>query len=212
MKQINFLVLSLAFIALTSCNPKVEITESASSAATIDGVWSTDCLVNGSDSMLKTFQVQNGALTMATLFYSGTVVCDQSKQSATFTQYGQLTLTGDNAGLADGKNYEWVFSAILVTPNDSDTVDLLNNGNACGSNAWVKDQAQFIFACDFTPAFNLSQVTFNTTHYGVYHIDTAVTPNYLQFGDSCSLPGYEDICPAIQDRPTAYSGTTYFRR
>ena len=213
MKLLNFLALSLAFIAFTSCQPKTAEVASVSNAtdASINGSWSTDCLVNNSSSALETFQVENGVLTMATLFYSGTL-CEQDKLIATLIQNGQLTLSGANAALDGGNNYEWLQTVAVAIPNDSSIVDFLNNESACGTSSWTINQHVSILGCSAANAFDFSQVAPGTIHYGVFKIDAEATPNSLLFGEDCTIPGYEKICPTEQNRPTVFRNLTYFRR
>lgn len=212
MKKRNYLGLGLAIIALSSCQVKVGEVETSSQTATIEGTWSTDCIANSSDSYIKTFSVENGTMTMATLNYTGTRLCDQANLASTVIQSGLLTNTGDNASITNGKNFEWKMSSVTLTPYSAAFADMLNAGNVCGSSSWAINQPGFLFGCNAGVDFDLSQVSFNTIHYGVFTIESSATPNYLQFGAECGLSGYQGICPSTSDRSTSLDGTVYFRR
>lgn len=213
MKQKNFLGLGLLAIAFTGCQVKVaEIaTSSAAPSASIVGIWSTDCIADNSDSYIKSFEVKDDTMTVATLRYVGTRTCDQASLGATIMQSGPLTISDDSASIAGGKNYEWQLTAAVLVPNSAAITAMLNNDNACGSNSWVINQPGFIFGCAVGGGFDLSQVSLNTVHYGVFNIEAAATPNYLQFAE-CAIAGYQEICPSASDRPATLGGTVYFRR
>lgn len=215
MKQTNLLGLGLLVIAFSSCQVKVggvETDVSTAPAASIVGIWSTDCIADSSDSYIKSFQVENDTMTMATSRYQGTRTCDQASLSYTIMQSGALTISGDNTSIVGGKNYELQLNVVALVPSAPAFTAMINADNVCGINTWVSNQAGFIFGCNAAGGFDLSQVSFNTVHYGVFNIEAAATPNYLHFGEECAIAGYEGFCPAPADRPATLGGTVYFRR
>ena len=203
-------------IALANCAPKAAVEEAApasTAAPTIDGVWATACISdNNTDSYIKSFQVQNGVLTIAKLFYFNTLVCDQSKLGATLMESGDLTITGDSAVLSGGKEYEWKLNMIAVTPNAASTVTMFNNASFCGSVSWVQDQAAVVFGCNSPSMLDLTQVAYQTIHYGVFSIDAAATPVSLQFETKCADAGYEEFCPTSNERPATLDATNYYKQ
>ena len=216
MKQTNILAFGFLAIAFSSCQVKLaEVTPASEitvTAASILGVWSTDCIEDSSDSYIKSFEVKDDVLTMATLHYGDTRICDQTKLTHTIMSSGSLTISGDNTAIANAKNYELKLSAVVVVPNDPAVTTMLNNGNVCGSSSWVTNQAGFLFSCNAGQGYNYSQVSFNTVHYGVFKIEATTTPNYLQFEAACAVAGNQDFCPSASDRPATLSGTVYYKR
>ena len=71
MKQLNYLGLSLIVIGFSSCQVKVEELASvaAEPAASIVGIWSTACVEDSNDSYIRSFEVKDDTLTIATLKY-----------------------------------------------------------------------------------------------------------------------------------------------
>lgn len=216
MNKVNVLGLGILAVALSSCQVKVAPAEVGSVApaveASIEGIWSTDCIVNGNDSSINSFQVENGTLTWASSQYKNTNVCGQASLSHTFMKSGTLTITGGSSTISGGKNYELRLNVLAVVPNSADFTAMLNAGNVCGSNTWVSGQAGFVFGCVEPGAIDFSQVNPTTTQYGVFDIESAATPNYMQFESACAIAGYEGICPTANDRPATLDGTVYFRR
>lgn len=211
------LKLSLVALAFTSCQKKLEELAGSSSlapapAATMDGIWSTDCMPDSSDSYIKSIEVKDGVMTIAILQYSETRFCEQAKLISTFMQSGPLTVIADNVSIVRGKNYEWRLDALIGVPNDASLTAMLNNGFACGNNNWVTNEPGILFACTVGAGFDLSNVAYQTVHHGVYVLESSVTPNYLQFETKCELNGYENFCPSSGDRPGTVSGDVYFRR
>ncbi len=216
MNKANVLATGILALVFSSCQVKVAPVEAPSvtpaAEASIVGIWSTDCIVNGNDSSINSFQVENGTLTWASSQYKETNVCDSASLSHTFMKSGTLTITGDSSALSGGKNYELRLNVVAVVPNSASFTAMLNAGNVCGSNTWTSGQAGFVFGCIEPNALDLSLVFPNTTHYGVFDIESAATPNYMQFESVCSIAGYEGMCPTANDRPATLDGTVYFRR
>ena len=179
MKQLNYLGLSLIVIGFSSCQVKVEELASvaAEPAASIVGIWSTACVEDSNDSYVRSFEVKDDTLTIATLKYIDTRVCNQASLGATIIQSGPITVSGESSAIVGGKNYEWQIAAAVVVPNSAAIVTMLNDGTACGSNTWALGQAGFIFGCSIGGGFDMTQVTFNTIHYGVFNIEGAATPS-----------------------------------
>lgn len=212
MKKTKYLGLSLMFIALSSCQIKVGDIESNSTITSIEGTWSTDCMANSSDSYIKTFTVENGAMTMATLTYKDTRTCLQDNLDSTVIQNGLFINSEDGSTIFSGRTYEWHLNLVTLTPHNAQLTSALNTANICGFNNWALNQPGSIFGCSAGAEFDLSQVNENTVHYGVYTIEGSATPNYLQFGTDCALSGYQGVCPSASDRPTSLDGTVYFKR
>ena len=85
MKQLNILGLGLLVIGFSGCQVKVE--EIASVAAepesTIVGIWSTACIEDFNDSYIRSFEVKDDTMTIATLKYMDNRFCDQATLGAT---------------------------------------------------------------------------------------------------------------------------------
>ena len=211
MKTTNILVLSLFAIGFSSCQVKVGDV-APNPVVSIDGIWATKCMANSSDSYVKSVQVASGTMTIATLNYKGDRNCNPANLDATILESGPLTNSGDSTAVTEGKNYEWQLSMLALEPNSAATVTAFNNANNCGSNSWALGQPGLLFGCTVSGAFDLSLLAQNATHYGVYFIDRAATPNILQFETPCAISGYEMFCPTPADRPSTVSGDTYFRQ
>ena len=213
MKQLNFLGLGLLVIGFSGCQVKLEEIASvaAEPASTIVGIWATACIADSNDSYIKSFEVKDDTMTIATLKYIDNRDCDQASLGATILQSGPITVSGDSSAVVGGKNYEWQIAAAVVVPNSAAIVTMLNDGSACGLNSWVLGQPNFIFGCAIGGGFDMTQVTFNTVHYGVFNIEGAATPNYLQFESECAIAGYQGLCPTPANRPATLGGTTYFK-
>lgn len=213
MKQLNILGLGLLVIGFSGCQLKLE--EIASVAAepesTIVGIWATACIADSNDSYIRSFEVKDDTMTIATLRYFDNRYCNQANLGATIMQSGPITVSGDSSTVAGGKNYEWQIASAVVVPNIVSIVTMLNTDSACGSNSWALNQPGFVFGCAIGADFDMTQVTFNTVHYGVFNIEGAATPNYLQFESKCEIAGYEELCPTPADRPATLGGTTYFK-
>lgn len=213
MKHLNILGLSLLAIGFSACQVKIEEIGSVAPEppASIDGIWSTACIADSNDSYIRSFEVKDDVMTMATLRYFNDRYCNQANLGATIMQSGSITVSGDSSDVTGGKNYEWQISVAAVVPNNVDIATMLNNDSACGSNSWALGQAGSVFGCAIGSDFDMSQVAFNTVHYGVFDIEGAATPNYLQFESVCEIAGYEELCPTPADRPATLGGTTYFK-
>lgn len=214
MKKMNLLMLVMLALALVSCKAKeeTEAEPAATAPATIEGIWSTDCIVDNTDSYIETIQVQSGTMTWAKIHYNGSTVCDPANRMATIMKSGAITVADGEGSIAGGKNFEWQLSTAVAVPEDDAVVADLNVSNACGSNMWVKDQAGLIFACNVGSAFDLTQIMPNAVDYGVFVIESAAAPDSLQFGAKCSTPGYDGHCPTVGERPTSVDSTVYYRR
>ena len=216
MKQTNIFGLGILVIGLASCQVKLdELAEPSVSEATetsIVGIWSTNCMEDSSDSYIKSFEVKDDVLTMATLHYSGTRTCEQAKLSHTIMYSGAYSASGDSTAVSGGKNYQLQLSVVVAVPNTADSVSFLNDGAVCGSTTWALNQAGLLSGCNAGIDYDYSQVALNTTHYGVFKIIAAATPNILQFEADCTIAGYQGLCPSASDRPATLGGTSYFRR
>ncbi len=212
MNKRNLVSLALTALIFSSCQVKVDEAASSSQAPSFDGIWSTDCMVDGSDSYIRSVNIENGTMTSATIRYQGTTVCDQAMRGATIMHSGALTLSGDHASIVDVKNFELQLSIAVLVLESSDIVTMLNTEVACGLSTWTLNQAEVVFGCEVGGGFDYSLTVPNTTDYGVYKIDATTSPYSLQFGTVCNLPGYDNMCPSLIDRPTTVSGDVYFKR
>lgn len=215
MRIFNILALVATALIFSSCTAKVEEIEEASEVseeASLDGIWSTNCIVDGVDSYVKTINVASGTMTYASIHFFGDNFCNSAARGASIMKSGALTISGDHSSLAGAKNYDWDLSLILLVPENADTVNMFNVNNVCGSNTWTLDQANFVFGCAIVGVFDYTLTVPNTVDYGVIQIDSAVTPNSLQFGTACAATGYNDICTQPADRPATVSGDVYYRR
>lgn len=210
------LAVGVLAIAFSGCSVKLgEIAPPslvAVTEASIVGIWSTSCMENSADSYIKSFEAkEDGTITITTLKYVNSRTCDAVFLAGTLIESGVLTITGDSAAIAGVKNYEWQISAAVIIPNSAAIVTMLNDANACGSNAWALNQPGFLFGCAIDSGLDFTQVTFNTVHYGVFNMEVAVTPNYLQFESKCAVSGYYELCPTAGDRPATLDGTVFHR-
>jgi hypothetical protein len=214
MKTNLFLSVSALAIVFSGCTVKVGQQEPASDSlpVTLDGTWATPCMANSNDSYVKSFKLEDGTLTVATLQYSDTRECDQAKLNNTVIFSGKLTVTGDSAAIEKGHDYEWQIEMIVGIPYDQTLVDSLNAGSACGSNSWAVGQAGVLLSCNVAPGFDLSNVAYGTKHYGTYVIQENVTPLYMQFESKCAISGYDFICPTAADRPATTDGTVFVKQ
>ena len=212
MNSKNILALTVLSLMFSSCSVKVgEVEEESTPPPTLDGTWATSCIVDGADSYLKSFQLEAGTLTVATLRYKTSNTCEQAKLSTTVLMSGKFAVTGDGAA-EDVKNYELEIEMIVGIVNDQAMVDDLNAGSVCGTNAWAIGQAQILLGCQVAPGFDLSNVAYGTKHYGAYEIQEDVTPLYMQFESSCAIAGYNDFCPTAGARPGTFDGTVLFKQ
>lgn len=213
MKRINLLVIAMTALAFSSCTVKVaEIEEPSNPVETLDGTWATSCMEDGNNSYVRSFQLENGVLTVATLRYEGSRYCEQSSHKSTVIYSGNLTVTGDSTAIEDGKDYEWEIQSALGIPYDQSLVDDLNNNSTCGSNAWAVGQAAVLLGCLVASDFDLSNVAYGTKHYGSYYIQQNVEPPYMHFESKCEVAGYDFICPTANDRPSTTDGTVFFKQ
>jgi len=211
--NLTMIVAIAAAFAFSSCTVKVgEVEEPSNPIQTLDGTWATTCMEDSNDSDVKSFQLQEGTLTVATLRYTGTRYCEQDKHSSTVMFSGPLTVTGDSALIEKAKDYEREIQMVVGIPYDQQTVDDLNNSSACGSNSWAIGQAGVLLACNVPPGFDLSNVANGTKHYGSYYIQQNVEPPYMHFESKCSEAGYDFICPTANDRPTTTDGTVFIKQ
>ena len=124
MNKMNFVMLVMSVIALTSCNPKVAEVEPAPVVSAV-GIWSTNCTEDSSDSYIETLQIENGTMTYAKIFYSDTRVCDPAHRQATIMKSGSITIADGAASITGGKNFEWRLSAAMAVPESNDIVTML---------------------------------------------------------------------------------------
>jgi hypothetical protein len=169
-------------------------------------------MADSSDSYVKSFKLEDGTLTVATMQFSGTRDCEQAKLNNTVIYSGKLSVTGASAAIEKGKDYEWQIEMVVGIPYDQALVDSLNAGSACGSNAWAVGQAGILLGCNVASGFDLSNVVYGTKHYGTYVIQENVSPLYVQFESKCAVAGYDFICPTAEDRPSTTDGTVYIKQ
>lgn len=212
MKQTNIFAMVFLVIGLSGC--KMKLDELASVAAlppaTIVGIWNTACTQDGPNSSIRSFQVVDGIMTLATIMYFGSDSCNEALMGATIMESGELTIGSDSASVTGAKNYEWKLTSAVVIPNSADIVTMLNGSSAC-SNIWELNVPGPVFGCSVAGDVDLTQVGFNTKNYGIFKIEAAATPNFLQFEEKCAVAGYYEICPTPTDRPTTLNGTVYFK-
>lgn len=150
-------------------------------------------------------------MTYAAYYYSSDRFCNPANLDVTVIESGALSVTGESS-IAKANNFEFSLSAAFLAPGSNNTAANFNAGTVCGYTDWSKDSAKLVFGCYAPGQFDVSQVGPGTIHYGVISLETAVTPNYLQFGTGCSVAGYEDLCPTSTDRPTTLDGAVYYKR
>lgn len=215
----NVLVVSvLSLVFASSCSVKVEELAEASSEdlpasltpATLDGTWATICEVEGPDSTVKSFQLADGTLTVATLRYKDSLTCEQAKLHTTVIASGLFSLK-DDSSVAGAKNYEWTVQMVAGIPYEQAMVDDMNAESMCGSNTWVAGQAQILLGCQISPTFDLTNVTYGTVHYGLYKIEDAVMPT-AQLEEECSVAGYAFVCPTAEDRPSLFDDKVFYKQ
>ncbi len=213
MNRINLMMIAVTALAFSSCTVKVgEVEEPSNPLETLDGTWATECVEDFSDSYVKSFKLEDGTLTVATLRYTGSRYCEPANHSSTVMFTGPLTVTGDSAAIEDAKDYEWEIQMIVGIPYDQATVDDLNNNSACGSNSWSVGNAGVLLGCNIGPGLDLSNVAYGTKHYGSYYIQQNVEPPFMHFESKCTEAGYDFICPTANDRPATTDGTTFFKQ
>ena len=212
MNSKNLLVIAATAMMFSSCAVKVGEVEQSSEAKTLDGTWATACMADSNDSYVKSFKLEDGTLTVATIRFTGSRECEPAFQSSTVIYSGKFAVTGDNATIEKAKNYEWTIEMVVGIPYTQSLVDGLNASTACGSNSWAIGQAGVILGCQITPDFDLTNVVYSTKHYGIYVIEQNATPLFMQFESKCSVAGYDFICPTENDRPTTTDGTVYFQQ
>lgn len=212
MNKKNILALTVLSLMFSSCSVKLAEQEDASTPApTLDGTWATTCMADGGGSYVKSFKLEDGTLSVATLRYDASANCEQAKLSTTVLMSGKFLVTGDGAA-EDVKNYEWQIEMIVGIPYEQTMVDDLNAGSICGSSSWVAGQAQILLGCAVGPGLDLSNVTYGTKHYGAFEIQEDVTPLYMQFESKCAVAGYGDFCPTESDRPATFDGTVFYQQ
>ena len=209
----NILAVAVLALMFSSCSVKIAEPEAASTAPppTLDGTWASSCMADGQGSYLKSFQLEDGTLTVATLRYEDSSTCEEAKLHATVIMSGKFTIIGD--GFAeDVKNYEWQIEMVVGIPNEQALVDDLNSGSTCGSNAWAVGQATILLGCQVSQTFDFTNVVYGTKHYGIYEIQEDVTPLYMQFESKCAVAGYNEFCPTEGDRPATFDGTVLYKQ
>jgi len=199
--------------AISGCTVKVgEVEEPSQPLETLDGTWATECMPDSNDSYVKSFELADGNLSVATLRFKDTRYCEPAKQSTMVVFSGPLTVTGDSAAVDGAKDYEWEIQMVVGIPYEQSIVNDLNNSSACGSNAWAIGNAGILLGCAVTPDFDLTNVTYGTKHYGSYYIQQNVEPPYMHFESKCEVSGYDFICPSANDRPSTTDGTVFFKQ
>lgn len=208
-------VVVLSALTFSSCLPQAEVKEGAStddSVKTLDGTWATECLQDGSDSYVKSMQLAaDGNMTIATIRFKATTVCDQAQMETTVMYSGPLSVKAD-AQLAGAKNYEWAMNMIVGIPYGQSIVDDLNANQTCGSNSWAAGQAGIILGCLVSPSFDLSNAVYGTVHYGVYKINEEASPVSMQFESECNVAGYAELCPTEGDRPSTLDAEVFYKQ
>ena len=208
----NILALAILSLMFSSCSVKLGEQEADSTAPpTLDGTWASTCMADGGGSYVKSFQLKDGTLSMATLRYENSATCEQAKLSTEVMVSGKFTVTGDGAA-EDVKNYEWQIEMVAGIPFEQAMVDDLNANSSCGSNSWVAGQAAVLLGCAVAPGFDLTNVVYGTKHYGAFEIQEKVTPLYMQFESKCAVAGYGDFCPTEGDRPATFDGTVFYQQ
>lgn len=215
----NVLAISVwSLVFVSSCAVKVDELAEASTEdlpaslapASLDGTWATTCKVDGSESMIKSFKLEDGTLTVATLNFKDSQSCEQAKLHTTVITSGPLTVKGDSS-VAGAKNYEWLVQMVVGIPYEQAMVDDLNAGSACGSNSWVAGEAQILLGCPISPNFDLTNVTYGTVHYGMYKIEDGAIPS-AQFEQECQVAGYAFLCPTAEDRPSIFDDGVFYKQ
>lgn len=205
----------LPLVFASSCTvKKVGEQEDASTdevVESLDGIWATACVDDGSDSYIKSFRLENGSLTVATLRYVGSETCEQNKHSTTVMASGPFTVNGDSA-VEGAKNYEWQIQMVVGIPYEQAMVDDLNSGSACGSTSWAVGEAGILLGCPISPNFDLTNVTYGSIHYGMYKIQENASPLYSQLESKCEVTGYAEFCPTEEDRPATFGGDVFFKQ
>lgn len=208
-------VVVLSALTFSSCLPQAEVKEDASTddaVKTLDGTWATECLQDGSDSYVKSLQLgADGNMTIATIRFKATTVCDQAKIDTTVMYSGPLAVKAD-AQLASAKNYEWTMNMIVGIPYGQLLVDDLNANQTCGSSSWAVGQAGIVLGCLVAPSFDLSNTVYGTVHYGIYKIDENTTPVSMQFESECNAAGYAGLCPTEGDRPSTLASEVFYKQ
>lgn len=208
----KILALSILAVGFSSCQLKITEEPSGNDEGSIFGDWSTNCMADGNDSYIKLYSIQEGSTsaTFAAYYYSGDRFCNQANLDMTVIRSGTLTVNEDSS-VSGAKNYEFQLASLFVAPGNNNAAAGLNAGTACGYSDWSKDSAKLIFGCFAPGAFDVSQVLPNTIDYGIFKIESSVSPNYMQFGTKCSVAGYEDICPTAQDQPSTLDGAVFYK-
>lgn len=213
MKKMNLILAAAAAVSFTSCTVKVgELEEPSNPVETLNGIWATECMEDGDGSYIKSFEMAEGNLTIATMRFDDTRSCEPAKQSTTVMYSGPLTVAGDSAKIDGAKDYEWEIQMVVGIPYSQSIVDDLNGNSACGSNAWAIGSAEILLGCSVTPDFDLSNIVYGTKHYGSYYIQQNVTPPYMHFESKCEEAGYDFVCPTAEDRPSTTDGTVFFKQ
>lgn len=213
MNRKNLMFAAATALCLSSCTVKVgEVEAPSNPLETLDGVWATECMEDGDGSFIKSFEMADGNLTIATMRFDETRSCEPAKHSTTVMYSGPLTVAGNSVKIDGAKDYEWEIQMVVGIPYNQTLVDELNSSSACGSNAWAIGNAEILLGCVVTPDFDLSQIVYGTKHYGSYYIQQNVTPPYMHFESKCEEAGYDFICPTADKRPSTTDGTVYFKQ
>ena len=208
----NILAIAVLGLMLSSCSVKLgEVEEESAAPPTLDGVWATSCMADGPGSYVKSIQLEDGVLQIATMRFENNTNCEQAFLSTTVVVSGKFAVTGD--GFAeDVKNYEWEIEMVVGIANTQAMVDDLNANSACGYNTWGAGQPQIILGCNLGQNMDLTNVAYGTKHYGLYEIQENVTPLYIQFESKCAEAGFGEFCPTEESRPATFDGTVFFKQ
>ncbi len=208
----NMLAAAVLGLMFSSCSVKLgEVEEESVPAPTLDGTWATTCMEDGPNSYVKSYNLQDGVLQIATLRYEGNESCDPAALSTTVIVSGNYTQSGDGAA-EDVKNFELEIQIVAGIPNTQAMVDDLNANAVCGYSDWAVGQPQVIMGCAIGQNLDLTNVTFGTKHYSTFEIQENVAPMYVQFGSNCAVAGYAEFCPTEGDRPADFDGTVFFKQ
>ena len=82
----NMLSALVMGLFLVGCTVKKDAASNAEALSEL-GNWSTDCIVNESDSSLTVYEMENGTMTTAHYMYQNSVTCDALLE---YKQYQQL--------------------------------------------------------------------------------------------------------------------------
>ena len=206
----NMLSALVMGLFLVGCTVKKDAASNAEALSEL-GNWSTDCIVNESDSSLTVYEMENGTMTTAHYMYQNSVTCDAAQLSFVLMQYGPYAVTGDHATIPNGKNFSQQIQAFYIIPQNSTAAAQLNGDSFCGYTDWSAGEAKFGFGCDEGNAIDAVNLTYNSNHYGVFAIENSATPS-IQFGSECQVAGYVGLCPTEQDRSSSLDEALNFKR